>query len=130
MKDGYIKVAAVTPQVTVADVKENTREILKVIREAAAQKAKIIVLPELCITGYTCGDLFSQDILLSQSAKALEEIAAYTTGKDGLFFVGLPYVVFNVAAATFTNPSLISTDLLSHYLLLFIISFSSSTVNL
>ena len=50
MKDGYIKVAAVTPQVTVADVKENTKEILKVIREAAAQKAKIIVLPELCIT--------------------------------------------------------------------------------
>ena len=49
MKDGYIKVAAVTPQVTVADVKENTKEILKVIREAAAQKAKIIVLPELCI---------------------------------------------------------------------------------
>ena len=52
MKDGYIKVAAVTPQVTVADVKENTKEILKVIREAAVQKAKIIVLPELCITGY------------------------------------------------------------------------------
>ena len=43
MKDGYIKVAAVTPQVTVADVKENTKEILKVIREAAVQKAKIIV---------------------------------------------------------------------------------------
>ena len=56
MKDGYIKVAAVTPQVTVADVKENTKEILKVIREAAVQKAKIIVLPELCITGYTCQD--------------------------------------------------------------------------
>ena len=48
MKDGYIKVAAVTPQVTVADVKENTKEILKVIREAAVQKAKIIVRIYFC----------------------------------------------------------------------------------
>ena len=54
MKDGYIKVAAVTPQVTVADVKENTKEILKVIREAAAQKAKIIVLPDTPVRIYFC----------------------------------------------------------------------------
>ena len=65
-------------------------EIFRLIDETIENGAKIVVFPELCITGYTCGDLFSQDILLSQSAKALEEIAAYTTGKDGLFFVGLP----------------------------------------
>ena len=59
MKDGYIKVAAVTPQVTVADVKENTKEILKVIREAAVQKAKIIVLPELCIRIHLSGFVFA-----------------------------------------------------------------------
>ena len=56
------------------------REIFRLIDETIENGAKIVVFPELCITGYTCGDLFSQDILLSQSAKALEEIAAYTTG--------------------------------------------------
>lgn len=90
MKDGYIKVAAVTPQVTVADVKENTREILKVIREAAAQKAKIIVLPELCITGYTCQDLFLQEILLREAKDALLEISNQTKGIDALIFLGIP----------------------------------------
>ena len=90
MKDGYIKVAAVTPQVTVADVKENTKEILKVIREAAAQKAKIIVLPELCITGYTCQDLFLQEILLREAKDALLEISNQTKGIDALIFLGIP----------------------------------------
>ena len=81
MKDGYIKVAAVTPQVTVADVKENTKEILKkVIREAAVQKAKIVVLPELCITGYTCQDLFLQEILHREAKDALIEISNQTKG--------------------------------------------------
>jgi NAD+ synthase (glutamine-hydrolysing) len=90
VKDGYIKVAAVTPQVTVADVKENTKEILKVIREAAAQKAKIIVLPELCITGYTCQDLFLQEILLREAKDALLEISNQTKGIDALIFLGIP----------------------------------------
>ena len=90
MKDGYIKAAAVTPQVTVADVKENTKEILKSIREAAAEKAKIIVLPELCITGYTCQDLFLQEILLREAKDALIEISNQTKGIDALIFVGIP----------------------------------------
>ena len=103
MRDGFVKVAAATLNTKVADVEHNKWEIFRLIDETIENGAKIVVFPELCITGYTCGDLFSQDILLSQSAKALEEIAAYTTGKDGLFFVGLPYVVcnklYNVAAA-------------------------------
>lgn len=85
MRDGFVKVAAATLNTKVADVEHNKWEIFRLIDETIENGAKIVVFPELCITGYTCGDLFSQDILLSQSAKALEEIAAYTTGKDGLF---------------------------------------------
>ncbi len=103
MRDGFVKVAAVTLDTKVADVEHNKQEILHLIDETVEKRAKIVVFPELCITGYTCGDLFSQDILLKESSKALEEIAAHTEGKDGLFFVGLPYVVqnkiYNVAAA-------------------------------
>lgn len=103
MRDGFIKVAATTLNTKVADVEHNKLEVFRLIDETMEKGAKIVVFPELCITGYTCGDLFSQDILLNQSAKALEEIAAYTVGRDGLFFIGLPYVVcnklYNVAAA-------------------------------
>ena len=64
MKQGFIKVAAATPDIRVADTAFNTEEIIKKMKEAAGNGAKIIVFPELCITGYTCGDLFTQDILL------------------------------------------------------------------
>lgn len=103
MRDGFVKVAAATLDTKVADVEHNKQEILRLMDETIEKGAKIVVFPELCITGYTCGDLFSQDILLKESAQALKEIAAYTDKKDGLFFVGLPYVVqnkiYNVAAA-------------------------------
>ena len=52
--------------------------------------SKIIVFPELCITGYTCGDLFLQETLLEGAKEALKDIAARTRGKDALIFVGLP----------------------------------------
>ena len=61
MRDGFIKVAAVTPKVVVADPVENTIRIKAAVMEAAANGAKVIVCPELCITGYTCGDLFLQE---------------------------------------------------------------------
>ncbi len=103
MKQGFVKVAASTPDIRVADVEHNTREICKLIDETVANGAKIVVFPELCITGYTCGDLFSQDILLHESKKAMFQIAAHTAGKDALIFIGLPFVVrnkiYNVAAA-------------------------------
>ncbi len=67
MNQGFIKVAAGTPQVTVADCKANTRAILEVIREMETQHAKLMVLPELCITGYTCQDLFLQRRLLDSA---------------------------------------------------------------
>ena len=103
MRQGFVKVAAVTPNVRVADVDYNTKEICKCMDEALTNKAKVIVFPELCVTGYTCGDLFAQSILLKKAESALKEIVAYTEGKDALIFVGLPYEangkLYNVAAA-------------------------------
>ena len=90
MKDGFIKVAAVTPKIVVADTKENTRIICDAIKNAGKQGAKVIVLPELCITGYTCSDLFLQEKMLREAKEALLEIAAATFSLDGIVFVGLP----------------------------------------
>ena len=102
MKQGFVKVAAVTPNVRVADVEHNKKEICRLIDETVSQGAKVIVFPELCVTGYTCGDLFAQEILLQKSEEALETIVAYTEGKDALVIVGLPYAsngkLYNVAA--------------------------------
>ncbi len=103
MRHGFVKVAAVTPDIRVADITYNTEQICRKIRETSAAGAKVIVFPELCITGYTCGDLFTQDILLDKAKEALLSIAAYTEDKDGLIFVGVPLAVdgelYNVAAA-------------------------------
>lgn len=103
MKQGFVKVAAVTPDIRVADVAYNTAQICKRIDEAVEAGAKIVVFPELCITGYTCGDLFTQEILLSQAREALNRIAKHSEDKDALIFVGAPVSVegelFNVAAA-------------------------------
>ena len=78
MKHGFVKVAAATPDIRVADVKFNTEQICSAIEEASDNRAKILVFPELCVTGYTCGDLFTQDILLKEAKEALSEIAEYT----------------------------------------------------
>ena len=69
MKQGFVKVAAVTPNMSVADVEYNVNEICRMIDETTEQGAKVIAFPELCITGYTCGDLFSQEILLREAKK-------------------------------------------------------------
>lgn len=103
MKHGFIKVAAVTPDIRVADVWHNYEEICDRMDQAVEKGAKIIVFPELCLTGYTCSDLFTQDILLRESRKALLAIAEHTKELDSLVFVGLPLAVdgelYNVAAA-------------------------------
>ena len=90
MKHGFVKAAALTPGIRVADTGYNAGQIKKNMDEAAEQGAKIIVFPELCITGYTCGDLFLQETLLEGAKEALKDIAARTRGKDALIFVGLP----------------------------------------
>ena len=103
MRHGFIKVAAATPDIRVADVDYNKGQIIKQMDEAAEAGAKIIVFPELCTTGYTCSDLFLQDILLNSAKKALVEIAEHTKNLDALVFVGVPIAVggelYNVAAA-------------------------------
>ena len=103
MRHGFIKVAAATPDIRVADVDYNKEQIIKQMDEAAEAGAKIIVFPELCITGYTCSDLFLQDILLNSAKKALVEITEHTKNLDALVFVGVPLAVggelYNVAAA-------------------------------
>lgn len=103
MRDGFIKVAAVTPDIRVADVSFNTEKICQAIDSAAKEGAKIAAFPELCITGYTCGDLFAQDVLLDNAKEGLLKAAAHTKGKDMLVFVGVPLAVdgklYNTAAA-------------------------------
>ncbi len=102
MRDGFIKVAAATPQVTVADCEANANEILGLIRRMDHEGVKIMVFPELCITGYTCSDLFLQDQLLQDAKIQLFRIMRETSAVDALIFIGLPLEVrgklYNVAA--------------------------------
>lgn len=103
MRDGYIKVAAVTPKVKVADPVYNGQVIFQKLREAEEERAVVVVFPELCITGYSCGDLFLQETLLKSAKEELIKIAEDTNGKNMLVFVGLPISwngnLYNVAAA-------------------------------
>lgn len=102
MKDGFITVAAATPQVAVADCEANAQAILACINEMAAAHAKVMVLPELCITGYTCSDLFWQTKLLDEAEAALSAVAEGSRQVDALIAVGMPLRVagklLNVAA--------------------------------
>ncbi len=103
MNFGYVKTCAATPKVRVADVEFNKLGILRAVSEARENGAALLVLPELCLTGYTCGDLFYSDVLLNGARRALAEIAAATKESDLLFFVGLPLkkdgLIYNCAAA-------------------------------
>ncbi len=102
MKDGFIKVAAGTPDVQVADCEFNAAEIIKMVREMEAEGARVMVFPELCITAYTCGDLFWQENLLEEAKVQLMRIAEETADVDAIIFVGLPLEykgkLYNVAA--------------------------------
>ena len=103
MEHGFVKTAAVTPKIRVAQPEYNGTEIIRLMKEAAEKGAKIIVFPELCITGYTCGDLFLQELLLKRAKETLFRIADATEELDALVFVGLPWEkegkLYNVAAA-------------------------------
>lgn len=103
MKHGFVKVAAITPDMRVADVEYNIEQICRRMEEAVEAGAKVLVFPELAITGYTCGDLFFQDALLNSAEEGLRTIIASSRGKDALVFVGLPFThagkLYNVVAA-------------------------------
>lgn len=93
MKDGFIKVAAATPKIKVADPVYNTEEILKIIDETEKNGASILVFSELTISGYTCGDLFLQQPLLTECKNQLLRIVKATKKKDMLVVVGCPIIV-------------------------------------
>ena len=102
MRDGFVKTASGTPEVKVADCGYNTRSCLEMIRQAQQQGVKVLCLPELVVTGYTCGDLFLQDTLLREAETALAQILEQTRDMDMLIALGLPvrYLgkLFNCAA--------------------------------
>lgn len=90
MKHGYVKAAAMSPKIRVADPKYNAGEIIRQAERAAAQGACVIVFPELCMTGYSCGDLFEQELLLREAKEQLFVIAEKTAGLNAVIFAGLP----------------------------------------
>ena len=102
MRQGFVKVAAVTPKIKVADTKYNAELILDMMKESTRQGAKIVVFPELCLTGYTCQDLFLQERLLQGAKDALMKLVKESASLDAIFFVGLPFEIlgklYNVAA--------------------------------
>ncbi len=102
VKDGFIKVAACTPEIRVADCAYNRAKAAELAREASDAGAKLIVFPELCLTGYTCQDLFWQPRLLYAARDALLTFAEDTSDLDALIFIGLPFEagrkLYNVAA--------------------------------
>ena len=103
MRHGFVKVAAVTPKIKVADTSYNGELIRKLMKKTAKAGAKVVVFPELCITGYTCSDLFLQEKLLTSALDELVKISECSQNIDGIFFVGLPLEIngklYNVAAA-------------------------------
>ena len=103
MKNGFVKVAAASPVLRVADADWNAERIIEVIHKAKEQDVRVLVFPELCITGCSCYDLFQHRVLLSGAEQALLKVVPATEGADMLVFVGLPLAVgarvYNVAAA-------------------------------
>ena len=102
MRDGFIKVAAGTPEIRVADCTYNAQQCLTLMRQAAEQGVKVLCLPELCLTGYTCGDLFLQESLLQGAEDALAHIIRETKDLDLVTALGVPVryhgKLFNCAA--------------------------------
>ena len=90
MRDGFIKVAAGTPKIRVADCRYNAEQIFTLMREADKQGVRVLCLPELCLTGYTCGDLFLQDTLLQGAEEGLKTILEATRNLDMVAAIGLP----------------------------------------
>ena len=103
MKHGFIKVAAAVPFVRVADCQYNIEHIEAQVRQADAQGVEIMTFPELCVTGYTCGDLFLKPFLIRQAQESLLELAHRTADTEVLFIVGMPILIesqlFNAAVA-------------------------------
>ena len=110
MKDGFIKVAAASPVIKVADCEYNAERVIDCIREADEKGVKLLVFPELTLTGVSCRDLFRHRVILDGAEKALTKVVKATEGSDMLVFVGLPMAVgtaVNSAAAAVSNGKLL-----------------------
>lgn len=92
MQYGFVKCCAATVPIRVADVEYNCGRIIAALKEAAGQGAQVTVFPELCVSGYTCGDLFNQRALIEETQRALINIAQASKGVKSLVFVGAPIV--------------------------------------
>ncbi len=103
MRDGFFRAAAATPKIKVADPVHNRQEICSIIEAYEKKGVELLVFPELCLSGYTCNDLFLQEVLLEQVKEELKHIVEFTKEKQMLIFVGLPWEhegkLYNVAAA-------------------------------
>jgi NAD+ synthase (glutamine-hydrolysing) len=103
MKDGFLRVAAVSPHVTPGDTRRNTDEIIAHIKHLSKMEVSLAVFPELCITGYGCGDMFLHPDLTAAATDSLTRILHETASLDMLFYVGLPIIkdgkLYNAAAA-------------------------------
>ena len=93
MEYGYIKVASAVPLVSVANCNENVKNIENLIAQAEGQGVEIIVFPELCLTGYTCQDLFRQHVLLDAAEVAVMKLLEFTNQLDIIAIVGAPVAV-------------------------------------
>ena len=91
MKDGFVKVAAAAPVIRVADCDYNAARVVETIENAEKAGVKVLVFPELTLTGVTCGDLIAHRVVLNGAVRALEKVVRASEGKDMLVFVGLPY---------------------------------------
>ena len=94
-KYGFVRVSAAVPEMKVADCVFNTGKIIELMSEAANKQCYITVFPELCITGYTCGDLFRQSVLLDSAVDSLRALTEASRNWDNVFIVGLPLLIRN-----------------------------------
>ncbi len=121
MKYGFIRTAAATPDIKVADCGFNGSNIIENIRKAAENNAEIIVFPELCITGYTCGDLFAQRALISSAVDTLGRIKSETADINIISVIGLPFEycsnLYNCAAVLYKGSilALVPKSVLPNY---------------
>ncbi len=105
MKDGFLRIACATPEIRVADCEFNAKSICELAARGAEAEASLIVFPELCLTGYTCGDLFLQQTLQKGAEDALCRVLSETADLDCVLAIGLPVVaggkLYNAAAVLF-----------------------------
>ena len=102
MEFGFIRVAAATPRVKVADVDANVEEICRMAEVAENEQVSILAFPELSVTGYSCGDLFAQELLVSRAEEGVKRLKTFSRGKSLTLVVGVPVRVrgslYNCAA--------------------------------